>query len=258
MDIYQEKVSIAQDILDGLIVEKGKKRKKGIKVKSIEEILKKAKYTTDEQLCNLTLNDISKLGIPRHLCSHFRHVFNGQYGMMRGHVISLTYTEMLKFYDPYYHHNIALTNHLKKISGNKRFIKFNEDLRVDYTKSARQLSKLIDTDEEFPDSKSVGEKPDNIIAINFMFPELELDNYKCTITGYNHRTIPSEIKLILHLAIKNGEIECDDKKDAENIIRILDSQDPLSKVQSLFSKSAIELHKLFNLGKAPLLYRKIS
>lgn len=272
---YQQKLEEARAFLtqhnSQIPDQKGK-----ILVEKFFDSLVAAGGTNDSTLSQCTWEDLQDFGLPKLLARQVATIFRAKDGakeekqvFKKSRVEAMTVSELVTHYDPRDRSSLVF-GRLQQLVGSRRFVVFGGDGKVNVTATVQNANELLDdyperehvvVDNEPCKTYKLGERPDQAFDENPLYPGRVLrPNGDCDQTNRSWAGVPLNVKQIVYLAVKNGEIKINSINDAHTVIDLVLTEDSKVRVSTRFVKSAAKLKELTTQGQAPILkiFKKIA
>lgn len=217
--------------------------------------------TTEEALSLLSWEDLRDgCKLPLLLAKQIANIFRSPESPTKIKVKDISEEELFKHYAPEKHNN-SIGMQLKKLSGGRKCVVFNDDNSVDVKMSARLLRELEDYGERDTvlvnsvrvEVYKIGEIPNKIFVENPLFigKPLRSDN-SCTETDFIWSPKLDVIRTILYLAIRETkELSIRTHVDAVNIIDLVDHQNGENRVRMRYKTASVLYDKLKKTNRLP-------
>lgn len=272
MNSYQQKLADAR----ALIVQHNSQisDSRQIDVEKFFISLTNAGGTNDSALSQSSWEDLQDFGLPKLLARQVAQVFRVKEekpALKKSKIEAMSVGELISNYSPKSLVN-TVTERLKAIFGNKRFVVFNDSGEVDFlatTKLAQELlvgypeRELYVVDSIPSKTYQIGERPDQCFDENPLYPGRILrPDGDCDQTNRSWNGVSLEVKQIVYLAItKSGELRIASINEAHNILDLIvgkEDADAIKLVRSRFPKATAHLGELRKQNNSPSLkiYRK--
>jgi hypothetical protein len=242
--------------------------------------LAQAGGTNEHTLAQCTWEDLQEFGLPKLLARQVATIFRKEAKkeekpvLKKSKVEVMTVGELIAHYEPRNPASIV-TDKLKHLLGNTRFLVFNDDGSVNVEVSTKLAQEILD---EYPDrehyfangesSKTyrIGERPDQSFDENPLYPGRILrPDGDCDQTNRSWNGVSLETKQIIYLAVaQTKEIVINSINDAHNIMDLVvgksDNDVLKHTIRQRFSKAAAVLKEMYNQGRAPVLkiFKKVA
>jgi hypothetical protein len=271
---YTRKLSEAQQVVAEHNSNLGDDSESHISWDNILAKLKRMGGTTDQNLRQMTWEDLEDCGVPRILA---RTIVNGIFRkngdeaskpriLTANRVAAMSFVELFKNYDPTGETNPAVRDRLATECDGKRCVVFDprDNTTILADESAKRLREIKDGLGDIDVTQVngvpcpvyyIGERPDTEpIEENFLYPGEMLRNGICTRTNRDVSGVPVVARQIVYLAITDtNELSINSVEDAQRVLDTLDCDDPVGKAQARYSRAAILLQEKTRAGEEPRL-----
>jgi hypothetical protein len=226
--------------------------------------------TDDAALKQCTWEDLESFGAPKLLAKRIAAIFRkGETSasedkvkiLKPSRIAVMSVSELIEHYDPRDHTN-SVGQRINALCGGKRCIVFNADGNINVKASVDLLNELRDN---YPERETflvngipvktwkIGERPGQLADENPLYAgRLLRPNGDCDQTNRSWTGISYQIRVIIYLAIKTGEIRINSVNDAHAILDMAVSLDE-AKIRARFSKASLKYDELNAEGKLPTL-----
>lgn len=245
---------------------------------SIDEFFKKLEEmggTTEDALSAATWEDLESCGAPRIIARAIADVFRNlgddteepdkpcQKVIIEDNdpvkrAQRLTPTQLIAEYDPK-HPKDPIGERLKHLAEGRGFLIFLDDGVVDIPASAQLFDELDDFGERadfIVDGMPrkvyrIGDRPGRTMDEHPLFPNVPLRSNGCSEADCNWGEVPLKIRQIYRLAVKIGELNVNDYREADLHTEAVTRSE--QEICRLYRKAAVKWHDLESIGKLPSL-----
>lgn len=242
-----------------------------LNIDDIFNALKKMGGTSEENLKDVTWEDLQQCGLPRILARNIANVFRHKsqdvfhrenIPLSTARVEALSYEELLKLYTPLDKgRGTKVANRLKELAGDKPFIAFKSPNEVDVDISVGLLKELLSglpplkqvvVNEKVYKLYCVGEREYESLIENPLFPgEALRTNEVCPHLNRSWSKISHRVRQVIYLAYtKTKELLMNDNMGMHTVMDLAEKSENLS---TRFPKACLMLQELESTGQAPLL-----
>jgi hypothetical protein len=236
--------------------------------------------TSEQALSQCTWEDLQSFGCsPKLLARQVANIFRAKEDkkeekpfFKKSKVEAMTVGELISHYDPRTPTSLV-TGRLQALMDDKRFIVFNPDGSVNAEVSTKLAQELLD---DYPEREHyllngdptktyrIGERPDQSFDENPLYHGRVLrPDGDCDQTNRSWSGVALEVKQVLYLAVKSGEVKINSVNDAHNIIDLIVGKtdvEAIKTVRTRFTKAASALKEMWRQGCAPTLkiFKKVA
>lgn len=229
--------------------------------------------TSESLLRECSFEDLEACGLPKLLARQAARIFrdsdkapaapaDGRPAITMKKAAAMSARELVEHYDPRDADN-PVGRRLRELSRVKKFLVF-VDGRVDVESSIKLLEEIMDghDDREFVPvagvpqrTYAVGVRPNQMVDTNPLYPNRTLrPDGTCDQTNRSWDGVPHEVRVLLYLAVRNGELKITRLDDAhEALDRIVGNTDALGTLRLRYARASLEMDELAAAGSLPSL-----